>query len=170
MLTLAQRFFFINIWYPNSLIQFRNIYKIAISKVSSVQEACAKCFAVHLLKFEILQITWKKRSKKHQNAQIYWWKTESKSVWGFMHSVPSENFQPIMLSVQISWKYVMNIFVQKKFTTLCKLSWSWLTKSLDSEMRCSAFWNGQAQTAAYYARGYSCAALLAPQRPQQALL
>ena len=32
-----------------------------------------------------------------------------------MHSVPSENFQPIMSSVQISWKYVMNIFVQKKF-------------------------------------------------------
>ena len=28
-------------------------------KVNSVQEACAKCFAVHMLKFEILQITWK---------------------------------------------------------------------------------------------------------------
>ena len=27
------------------------------SKVNSVQEACAKCFAVHILKFEILQIT-----------------------------------------------------------------------------------------------------------------
>ena len=26
-------------------------------KVNSVQEACAKCFAVHLLKFEILQTT-----------------------------------------------------------------------------------------------------------------
>jgi hypothetical protein len=26
-------------------------------KVNSVQEACAKCFAVHTLKFEILQIT-----------------------------------------------------------------------------------------------------------------
>ena len=26
-------------------------------KVNSVQEACAKCFAVHILKFEILQIT-----------------------------------------------------------------------------------------------------------------
>ena len=26
-------------------------------KVNSVQEACAKCFEVHLLKFEILQIT-----------------------------------------------------------------------------------------------------------------
>ena len=26
-------------------------------KVNSVQEACAKCFVVHILKFEILQIT-----------------------------------------------------------------------------------------------------------------
>ena len=26
-------------------------------KVNPVQEACAKCFAVHILKFEILQIT-----------------------------------------------------------------------------------------------------------------
>ena len=26
-------------------------------KVNSVQEACAKCFGVHILRFEILQIT-----------------------------------------------------------------------------------------------------------------
>ena len=31
-----------------------------IIKVNSVQEACAKCFAVRKLKFEILQITWNK--------------------------------------------------------------------------------------------------------------
>ena len=30
---------------------------LAISKVNSVQEACAKCFAAHLLKFEILKTT-----------------------------------------------------------------------------------------------------------------
>ena len=33
---------------------------------NSVQEACAKCVAVHILKFEILQTTW----KKHQNASF----------------------------------------------------------------------------------------------------
>ena len=33
------------------------------SKVNSVQEACAKCFAVHILKFEILQTTWKNKTK-----------------------------------------------------------------------------------------------------------
>ena len=32
-------------------------------KVNSVQEACAKCFTVHLLKFEILQTTSKNKTK-----------------------------------------------------------------------------------------------------------
>ena len=32
-------------------------------KVNSVQEACAKCFVVHILKFEILQTTWKNKTK-----------------------------------------------------------------------------------------------------------
>ena len=34
-------------------------------KVNSVQKGCAKCFAVHILKFEILQITLKKLNKEH---------------------------------------------------------------------------------------------------------
>ena len=33
-------------------------------KVSSVQEACAKCLAVHILKFEILQTTSEKLKTK----------------------------------------------------------------------------------------------------------
>ena len=33
----------------------RGIRQSRIIKVNSVQEACAKCFAVHILKFEILQ-------------------------------------------------------------------------------------------------------------------
>ena len=32
-------------------------------KVNSVQEACAKWFAVHILKFEILQTKWKYKTK-----------------------------------------------------------------------------------------------------------
>ena len=39
-------------------------------KVNSVQEACAKCFAVHMLKFEILQFTWKKLNKEHQTLSF----------------------------------------------------------------------------------------------------
>ena len=35
-----------------------------LDKVNSVQEACAKYFAVHLLKFEILQTTQKNKNIK----------------------------------------------------------------------------------------------------------
>ena len=39
------------------------IGKFEVVKVNSVQEACAKRFAVHILEFEILQITWKNKTK-----------------------------------------------------------------------------------------------------------
>ena len=39
-------------------------------KVNSVKEACAKCFSVHKLKFEILQITWKKWNKEHKTLSF----------------------------------------------------------------------------------------------------
>ena len=46
----------------------REVQEIPISKkwhlkVNSVTEACTKCFAVHILHFEILQITWKNETK-----------------------------------------------------------------------------------------------------------
>ena len=31
--------------------------RLSVTKVNSLQEACAKCFGVHLLKFEFLQTT-----------------------------------------------------------------------------------------------------------------
>ena len=36
--------------------------------VSSVQTACAKFFAVYILKFEILQITWKNMTKRTSDS------------------------------------------------------------------------------------------------------
>jgi hypothetical protein len=36
---------------------------VFFSKVNSVQEACAKCFAAHISKFEILQTTRKNKTK-----------------------------------------------------------------------------------------------------------
>ena len=39
-------------------------------KVNSVKEACAKCFAVHILKFEILKTTWKKWNKEYQTLSF----------------------------------------------------------------------------------------------------
>ena len=45
---------------------------------SGTQEAGTKCFAVHLLKFEILQTTWK--NKKHQNAKSIGEKLKTKEL------------------------------------------------------------------------------------------
>ena len=39
-------------------------------KVNTVQEACAKCFAVHLLKFEILQTIRKNKNLKMLNLLV----------------------------------------------------------------------------------------------------
>ena len=58
-------------------------------KVNSVQEACAKCFAAHLSKFEILQTKWKK-NKKHQNAKSIGEKLKTKvwcSLFHFFHVI-----------------------------------------------------------------------------------
>ena len=53
-------------------------------KVNSVQEAWAKCFAVHLLKFEILQTTCKTKQKKHQNAKYICEKLKTKGLMFFV--------------------------------------------------------------------------------------
>ena len=53
-------------------------------KVSSVQEACTKCFAVHLLKFDKLANHMKKQSKKHQNAKSIGEKLETKGLRFFV--------------------------------------------------------------------------------------
>ena len=42
--------------------------QIILVKVNSVQEACEKCFAVHVLKFEILQITQKKNNQRTSDS------------------------------------------------------------------------------------------------------
>ena len=56
-----------------------------MGKVNSVQEACAKCFAVHILKFEILQTTWKNKiKKKHQNVRSIGGKLKTKSLMFFV--------------------------------------------------------------------------------------
>ena len=52
-------------------------------KVNSVQEACAKCFAVHILKFEILQTTWKTK-QKHWNTRFIGEIMKTKSLMIFV--------------------------------------------------------------------------------------
>ena len=47
--------------------------KSLFGKVNSVQEACTKCFAVHILTFEILQITWKNKTKNIRLLVFSFW-------------------------------------------------------------------------------------------------
>ena len=55
-------------------------------KVNSVQEACPYCFAIHLLRFEILQTTCKnqKPNQKHQNAKSIDEKLKTKGLEFFV--------------------------------------------------------------------------------------
>ena len=48
-----------NISFLDTIQELTNCKSHFIGKANSVQEACGKCYAVHLSKFEILQITWK---------------------------------------------------------------------------------------------------------------
>ena len=59
-------------------------YEIGV-KVDSVKEACAKYFVVHILKFEMLQATWKKQNKKHQNAKFIGIKLKAKGLISLFH-------------------------------------------------------------------------------------
>ena len=47
------------IWWIRYVFILKSWWTMIYFKVNSVQEACAKCFAVHILKFEILHTTWK---------------------------------------------------------------------------------------------------------------
>ena len=48
-----------NMWTTKHLVK-------ASCKALNFLKACSKCFAINILKFEILQITWKKWNKEHQ--------------------------------------------------------------------------------------------------------
>ena len=50
---------------------------------NSVQEAWAKCFTVHILGFEILQITWKKWNKEHQTLRFQFF-IKNLAFWCFL--------------------------------------------------------------------------------------
>ena len=78
-----ETFFFLHALTPDNELRFtRTITEIfSLYKVNSVQEACTKCFAVHISKFEILQTTWKNKIKniKMLDLLVKNWKLR---VWG----------------------------------------------------------------------------------------
>ena len=74
-------------------------------KVNSVQEACAKCFAVHILRFEILQTTWKNKTKNIKLLDLLTknWKLR---VWSslFYFFLWFARFQILICEPQSIWR------------------------------------------------------------------
>ena len=81
-------------------------------KVNSIQEASAKCFAVHIIKFEILQTTWKNKAKniKMLNLLVKNWKLR---VWCSLF-LWFDMFQILLCKPKSIWR------------KLLVLSWLWL--------------------------------------------
>ena len=59
------------------------LHGLLFHKVNSVQEACAKCFAVQVLKFEILQITWKNETKNIRPL-VFSFSSKLLAFWSFL--------------------------------------------------------------------------------------
>ena len=69
----------------NSVLDLDFRLGIQKGKVKSVQEHCAKCFVVYILKFKILQTTRKNKTKtKHQNAKSIGEKLKTKDLMFFV--------------------------------------------------------------------------------------
>jgi hypothetical protein len=105
------------------------------TKVKTIQEACAKCFAVQILKFEILQITWKKWYKEYQILSFHFsliniafWcffflcfhvvcKISNFNVWTAKHLVQACT---IVSTLSRIGRFEKPITLSKKKATLCK--------------------------------------------------
>ena len=73
-------------------------------KVNSVQEACAKYFAVHLLKFEILQATWKNKTKSWNSKKV------TKSLLGGLVGYLKKKYLNLQSSF-LYWYHSINPFL-----------------------------------------------------------
>ena len=60
-------------------------WNVDFFKVNSVQEAFAKCFVVHILKFEILQTTWKNKAKNIKRLDLLVKNWKVKVWWSLFH-------------------------------------------------------------------------------------
>ena len=94
-----------------------------LDKVSSVQEGCTKCFAVHISKFEILQVTWRSENRRSDSYFSVFINESSSSIF-------------FISFFQVIYKISnFNIWTAKHFAqascaelTLARLSLSWNSK------------------------------------------
>ena len=100
----------------NQSVEGDGVYFTFYFKVNSIQEACAKCFAVQILEFEILQITWKKDiwllvfSLSSINPAI-WWFFSFFFQWFARFQISISELQSIWRKLLVlSWIYRLLIY------------------------------------------------------------
>ena len=78
-------------------------------KWNSVQEGCAICFAVHLWKFEILQTTWRNKTKNIKSAKSIGEKLKTKGLMFFVSffSMWFARFQILICKPQSIWRKLL---------------------------------------------------------------
>ena len=100
-------------------------------KVNSIQKACVKCFAVHKLKFEILQMTWKNETKNIR-LLVFSFSSIDLAFWCFLFCffMWFARFQILICEPQsiwrkllvLSWLYPMMVLHNRSHATLEWLS------------------------------------------------
>ena len=84
-----------------------------------VQEACAKCFAVHILKFEISEITWKNETKNIRLLiQFFTNKSSILDVFCFVFFMWLAKFQISICEPQSIWRKLL-VLSWLYFVLLC---------------------------------------------------
>ena len=98
-------------------------------KVNSVQEACAKYFVVHMLKFEILQTTWKNKTKSIKMLDLLMknWKLR---VWCFLFH----------FFMRFAWFQILICEPQSIWRKLLALSWLYFVNGLGYSNFHFKFW------------------------------
>ena len=85
----------------------RKVWGGGAIKVNSVQEACVKCFVVHILKFEILQITWKKMKQSTLSFHFFINKSSLLMLFILVFFMWFERFQILVCEPQSIWRKLL---------------------------------------------------------------
>ena len=97
----------------------------SVCKVSSVREPCAKCFVVHVLKFEIWQITWRKWN--YIRLLVFSFSSKNLAFWCFWFCffMWFANFQILICEPQSIWrKLLVQSWLYKGLRFHCATSFS----------------------------------------------
>ena len=115
-------------WFNWILMFQTQILKLQAHNINSVQEACAKYFAVQKSEIEIFQITWKKWNKEHQTHSFQFFTNVFIILtflvlffmWYTRFQISISELQRICCKLLVlSWLWIFEYFFKKDFNPLC---------------------------------------------------